>query len=82
MRSLGLAVAAVLLSATMSFTQSNKVSKEPFAANTEKLAKYLELTSAQMQDVANINEYFIEMQRASLRAGKKKQDKKNAAGCI
>ncbi|MCD7915042.1 MAG: hypothetical protein LUG96_07105 [Tannerellaceae bacterium] len=78
MKSLGLVVAAFLLSATMSFAQGNqnKVSKEPFAANTEKLAKYLELTPAQMQEVTNINEYFIEMQRASLRVGKKKTRQK------
>ncbi len=60
MRRLGMAVAAVLLCATMGFARENRnnVSKEPFAINFEKLSNYLQLSSYQANEVANINEYF------------------------
>ena len=47
MRRLGMAVAAVLLCATMGFARENRnnVSKEPFAINFEKLSNYLQLSS-------------------------------------
>ena len=68
MRRLGMAVAAVLLCATMGFARENRnnVSKEPFAINFEKLSN----------EVANINEYFLDMQGESLRASEKMRDKK------
>ena len=58
MRRLGMAVAAVLLCATMGFARENRnnVSKEPFAINFEKLSNYLQLSSYQANEVANINE--------------------------
>ena len=61
MRRLGMAVAAVLLCATMGFARENRnnVSKEPFAINFEKLSNYLQLSSYQANEVANINEYFL-----------------------
>lgn len=64
MRRLGMAVAAVLLCATMGFARENRnnVSKEPFAINFEKLSNYLQLSSYQANEVANINEYFLDMQ--------------------
>lgn len=42
-----MAVAAVLLCATMGFARENRnnVSKEPFAINFEKLSNYLQLSS-------------------------------------
>ena len=53
-----MAVAAVLLCATMGFARENRnnVSKEPFAINFEKLSNYLQLSSYQANEVANINE--------------------------
>ena len=44
MRRLGMAVAAVLLCATMGFARENRnnVSKEPFAINFEKLSNYMQ----------------------------------------
>ena len=56
MRRLGMAVAAVLLCATMGFARENRnnVSKEPFAINFEKLSNYLQLSSYQANEVANI----------------------------
>lgn len=78
MRRLGMAVAAILLCATMGFASENrnKSSKEPFAINFEKLSRYLELTAYQANEVANINEYFIDMQGESLRANGEQRDKK------
>ena len=74
MRRLGMAVAAVLLCATMGFARENR--KEPFAINFEKLSNYLQLSSYQANEVANINEYFLDMQGESLRASEKMRDKK------
>jgi hypothetical protein len=78
MRTLGLAVAAVLMSASVAFAQSNNVkfSKEPFAVNAEKLSAYLDLTPGQYNEVAEINEYFMDKQSESLRASAKLQAKK------
>lgn len=78
MRRLGMAVAAVLLCATMGFARENRnnVSKEPFAINFEKLSNYLQLSSYQANEVANINEYFLDMQGESLRASEKMRDKR------
>ena len=78
MRRFGMAVAAILLCATVGFARENRnnVSKEPFAINFEKLSYYLQLTPSQTNEVANINEYFLDMQRASLRSSESKQQKK------
>lgn len=83
MRRLGMAVAAVLLCATMGFARENRnnVSKEPFAINFEKLSNYLQLSSYQANEVANINEYFLDMQGESLRASEKCVTK-DASGCL
>ena len=58
------------------FIMCNNVSKEPFAINFEKLSNYLQLSSYQANEVANINEYFLDMQGESLRASEKMRDKK------
>lgn len=73
-----MAVAAVLLCVTMGFARENRnnVNKEPFAINFEKLSNYLQLSSYQANEVANINEYFMDMQEESLRSGSKMRDKK------
>ncbi|MDD2438123.1 MAG: hypothetical protein PHX50_10385 [Massilibacteroides sp.] len=78
MKRLGLAVAAVVMSASVSFAQSNevKMSKEPFMVNTEKLSSYLQLTSTQYNEVADINAYFIEKQNESIKSSSKLQSKK------
>lgn len=66
MKRLVMAVAAVAMSATMSFAQGQNFNKEPFAVNFQKLSSYLQLTPSQINEVADINEYFIEMQNESL----------------
>ena len=70
---LGLFVAAVLMSATVSFANNKKI---PFSANTYQLSCYLQLTSDQVREVENINEYFHEMQKASLRASEDQKEVK------
>lgn len=76
MRNLGMAVVALFMCATMSFAQKPNLSREPFVVNTEKLSSYLQLTPNQVAEVANINEYFIDMQNQSVKASAKNQDKK------
>ena len=77
MRRFGMAVAAILLCATVGFArESRKMSKEPFAINFEKLSNYLQLSSYQANEVANINEYFQDMQKESLRSSEQMRDKK------
>lgn len=78
MRRFNLAVAAILLCATMGFAREsrNNVSKEPFAISTVKLSNYLQLSSRQASEVADINDYFIDMQGESLRAREDKREKK------
>lgn len=76
MRNLGMAVVALFMCATMSFAQKPNLSREPFVVNTEKLSSYLQLTPSQVAEVANINEYFIDMQNQSVKASAKNQDKK------
>ena len=78
MKRLGLAVAAVLLSASVGFAQSSEVkfSKEPFAVNAQRLNSYLQLTPGQYDEVANINAYFIEKQNESIRSSSKLRAKK------
>lgn len=44
MKRFGMAVAALLMCATMSFAQKPSLSREPFVVSTEKLANYLQLT--------------------------------------
>lgn len=56
MKRFGMAVAALLMCATMSFAQKPSLSREPFVVSTEKLANYLQLTPSQLDEVANINE--------------------------
>ena len=73
MKRLGLFVAAVLMSATVSFASNKKL---PFSANTYQLSCYLQLTSDQVKEVENINDYFHEMQKASLRASDDQQEAK------
>lgn len=65
MRRFSLAIAAVLLCGTMSFASENRnsESKEPFAINFDKLSNYLQLSSAQADEVYKINDYFIDKQK-------------------
>jgi len=66
MKRLVMAVAALALSATMGFAQDLNLNKEPFVVNFDKLSSYLQLAPSQINEVADINEYFQDMQNESL----------------
>ena len=74
MKRLGLSVAVLLMSATLAFAGNKE--KAPFTVSMYQLSSYLQLTSAQVDEVENINEYFQQMQRASLRAGEDQKEAK------
>ena len=76
MKKFGFIVAALCMCATASFAQKPSLSREPFIVSTGKLANYLQLTSTQVAEVAEINAYFIEKQEESARACAKKQEQK------
>ena len=67
MRRLGMAVAAVLLCATMGFARENRnnVSKEPFAINFEKLSNYLQLSSYQANEQISTSIFWICREKVS-----------------
>ena len=74
MKRLGLSVAVLLMSATLAFAGNKE--KAPFTVSMYQLSSYLQLTSAQVDEVENINEYFQQMQRASLRADEDQKEAK------
>lgn len=76
MKRFSMAVAALVLCATMSFAQGQNQSKEAFVVNFDKLSSYLELTPSQMGEVADINQYFIDKQIESVSANPVRYDKR------
>ena len=74
MKRLGLSVAVLLMSATLAFAGTKE--KAPFSVSTYQLSNYLELTSDQVDEVEKINEYFQQMQRASMRADESQKEAK------
>ena len=80
MRKLIMAVAVLGMSATMNFAKAQCVNeygnKEPFAVEFSRLSSYLGLAPYQMEDVLNINDYFVQEQRKSLSKDLKRQDER------
>lgn len=80
MRKLIMAVAVLGMSATMNFTKAQCVNeygnKEPFAVEFSRLSSYLGLAPYQMEEVLNINDYFVQEQRKSLSKDLKRQDER------
>ena len=80
MRKLFMAVAILGISATVSFAKAQCVNengnKEPFAVEFGKLSSYLDLTSSQMDEVYDINEYFKGQQKESLSRDTKRQEER------
>ena len=80
MRKLIMAVAVLGMSATMNFAKAQCVNeygnKEPFAAEFSRLSSYLGLAPYQMEEVLNINDYFVQEQRKSLSKDLKRQDER------
>ena len=50
--------------------------KEPFAVEFSRLSSYLGLAPYQMEEVLNINDYFVQEQRKSLSKDLKRQDER------
>ena len=80
MRKLIMAVAVLGMSATMNFAKAQCVNeygnKEPFAVEFSRLSCYLGLAPYQMEEVLNINDYFVQEQRKSLSKDLKRQDER------
>ena len=80
MRKLIMAVAVLGMSATMNFAKAQCVNeygnKEPFAVEFSRLSSYLGLAPYQMEEVLNINDYFVQEQRKSLSKDQKRQDER------
>ena len=80
MRKLIMAVAVLGMSATMNFAKAQCVNeygnKEPFAVEFSRLSPYLGLAPYQMEEVLNINDYFVQEQRKSLSKDLKRQDER------
>ena len=80
MRKLIMAVAVLGMSATMDFAKAQCVNeygnKEPFAVEFSRLSSYLGLAPYQMEEVLNINDYFVQEQRKSLSKDLKRQDER------
>lgn len=80
MRKLIMAVAVLGMSATMNFAKAQCVNeygnKEPFAVEFSRLSSYLGLAPYQMEEVLNINDYFVQEQRKSLSKDLKCQDER------
>ena len=80
MRKLIMAVAVLGMSATMNFAKAQCVNeygnKEPFAVEFRRLSSYLGLAPYQMEEVLNINDYFVQEQRKSLSKDLKRQDER------
>ena len=80
MRKLIMAVAVLGMSATMNFAKAQCVNeygnKEPFAVEFSRLSSYLGLAPYQMEEVLNINDYFVQEQRKSLSKDLKRQYRK------
>ena len=80
MRKLIMAVAVLGMSATMNFAKAQCVNeygnKEPCAVEFSRLSSYLGLAPYQMEEVLNINDYFVQEQRKSLSKDLKRQDER------
>ena len=80
MRKLIMAVADLGMSATKNFAKAQCVNeygnKEPFAVEFSRLSSYLGLAPYQMEEVLNINDYFVQEQRKSLSKDLKRQDER------
>ena len=80
MRKLIMAVAVLGMSATMNFAKAQCVNeygnKEPFAVEFSRLSSYLGLAPYQMEELLNINDYFVQEQRKSLSKDLKRQDER------
>lgn len=81
MKRLGLTLAAVFCLAAMTFAAGNQPATAKWEGNinVNKLGKYLKLSSAQSEEVANICDYFsLQMSRATTAKKNKEVKLRNA----
>lgn len=81
MKRLGLTLAAVFCLAAMTFAAGNQPATAKWEGNinVNKLGKYLKLSSAQSEEVANICDYFsLQMSRATTAKKNKEAKLRNA----
>ena len=74
MRKLIMAVAVLGMSATMNFAKAQCVNE--YGNKFSRLSSYLGLAPYQMEEVLNINDYFVQEQRKSLSKDLKRQDER------
>ena len=78
MKTLILTIAVLLTTSYAGFAQSNEMnqvslSKQPFIVSFESLEKYLDLSFEQVDDVRNINDYFIATQKKGVKSSSEMQ---------
>ena len=81
MKTLILTIAVLLTTSFAAFAQSNdmntvSMSKQPFIVSFEALEKYLDLSFEQLEDVRNINNFFIETQKKCVKTSSEIQPEK------
>ena len=81
MKTLILTIAVLLATSFAGFAQSNEMnkvsmSKQPFIVSFEALEKYLDLSFEQVDDVRNINDYFIATQKKNVNTSFEAQSEK------
>ncbi|WP_071147207.1 hypothetical protein [Bacteroides ihuae] len=76
MKRLGLTLVAALCLAASSFAAGNQPTTAKWEGNinVNKLSKYLKLTSAQTEEVANISDYFTEQMGKASNSSKKQDE--------
>ena len=76
MRKLIMAVAVLGMNFAKAQCVNEYGNKEPFAVEFSRLSSYLGLAPYQMEEVLNINDYFVQEQRMSLSKDLKRQDER------
>ena len=81
MKTLILTIAVLLTTSFAGFAQSNEMnqvslSKQPFIVSFEALEKYLDLSFEQLEDVRNINNFFIATQKKYVKTSSEIQSEK------
>ncbi|MBP1613522.1 MAG: hypothetical protein H6Q13_970 [Bacteroidetes bacterium] len=76
MKRLGLTLVAALCLAVSTFAAGNQPTTAKWEGNinVSKLSKYLKLTSAQTEEVANISDYFTEQMGKASNSSKKQDE--------
>ncbi|MDL2265856.1 hypothetical protein LJC43_05710 [Parabacteroides sp. OttesenSCG-928-G21] len=66
MKRLFIGLVAVVMSVATGFAQTTNSEKEPFSADINKLSTYLALEANQVDEIADINNLFLQRQQESM----------------